>query len=108
MDHRKRQRVAASGQVLYTLGDVVLRDTLYNLSCEGCMIEADHGLATIDDEIEITLLQDVVVSGAVVWVKEDGFGVDFHCPIGEATVKYFRLTDWAEQREEAPADGIGR
>lgn len=108
MDHRKEQRVAAGGYVLYSLGDVVLRDALHNLSCEGCMIEADHGMAEIGDEVEITLLQGVVVSGAVAWIKDNGIGVAFHRPIGDATVRYFRLTDWAEQRDDEPTDGFGR
>ena len=108
MDHRKEQRVAASGHVLYSLGDVVLRDTLYNLSGEGCMIEADHGMADVGDEVEITLLQGVVVGGSVIWVKDGSFGVRFHRPIGEATVKYFRLTDWSQPSIDEPTDGFGR
>ena len=108
MDQRLNDRHPTETDVLYSLGDVVLRDKLCNLSREGCMIHTDYSEVTQGESVEITLVDGVKAQGHVVWTRAEGFGVKFTKPIGEATLKYFQLPTF-EEAECAPlTDRFGR
>lgn len=108
MDQRHDFRVAASGRIDCRIGQRTLEGALYNLSQVGCMIESTGELPDVGEPVEITLLRDVTARGRVAWVRSGGFGVTFDQKIGEATVRYFRLTDWSVSDDIEPTDGFGR
>lgn len=108
MDNRKLSRVATEDEVAFAIDDVVRHGRMTNLSVEGCRIAWPGADEVMGAPVEVTLLQGVVVSGTVVWRDADAIGVTFAKTLPEATVRYFRLSDWVQPQQVIPTDSFGR
>ena len=105
MNQRHQDRVPAGGRVSLTFGDRVTEEFLYNLSPLGCMVERHAAAIGLGGRVEVGFGTNIRVSGRVVWVSREAIGICFDHPIDDATIDYFRLTDWTTP---APPEAVAQ
>ena len=64
----------------------------YDISTDGCMLEASNGYCEPGDEIELTFGL-TLLRGRVVWVKHRNAGVQFAARVSADTIKAIIATD---------------
>ncbi len=94
MNQRNQDRVPASGRISLAFGHRVTSEFLYNLSSLGCMVERREAAVALGSRVEVGFTETLRETGRVVWVSREALGICFDRPIDDATIDYFRLTDW--------------
>ena len=82
---------------------------MYDLSVDGCMIDAADLEVTAGDPIVLDLLDERSTSGEIVWEKAGCAGVRFTEPLHPVIVQYLGFRQPADPfRAKLPRDRFGR
>ena len=63
--------------------------TIYNLSCGGCMVEANSDDLQEGESLEVFLGPQISMPGTVAWRVENNIGIKFLLPVHQAVVETF-------------------
>ena len=87
MDERIFQRVVVDLEFDARVSDVPCRAFVYDLSCDGCMIEVQGGQFERGDRVILDFRPLSRVAGRLVWCIGRNCGVQFDQPLHEITVE---------------------
>lgn len=92
MDERSYKRVEVDLDVAASVGTRSMRAMIYDLSMDGCLIEACDGpLPAESSAIDLHILDGQVTRGTLVWTKGNFGGVKFAELMHEAWVQHLGL-----------------
>lgn len=109
MKSRASERVVADREVTCRFGGRKSIVLMYDLSVDGCMIDATDLEVTAGDPILLDLLDERSTSGEVVWQKAGCAGIRFAEPLHPVLVQYLGFRQPAEPfQAKLPRDRFGR
>ena len=100
MDERAYKRVVVDLDVAASVGTRSMRAMIYDLSMDGCLIEAcDHPLPVQSSAIDLHILEGEVTRGTLIWTKGNFGGVKFADLMREAWVQHLGFRPRAQTRD---------
>jgi hypothetical protein len=81
LERRAAERLKIQAVVDLRFGEHSERVMAYDLSTDGCMLEADKAALHADADVALTFPNGVSASGRVVWTKHRNTGVQFAEPM---------------------------
>ena len=94
MDRRDEPRHRTRDDIPLAVGGRMLRCTVKNLSARGCLVESPGLIAEVGDPVQVTLMDEVLVTGEIAWQMGASTGIRFHQPVADAVVRWYALDDW--------------
>src|SRR5688572_9358296 len=77
LERRAAERLKIQAVVDLSVGERSARATAYDLSTDGCMLEAQKDLLEAGSDVALTFPNGFSASGKVVWTKHRNAGVQF-------------------------------
>ncbi len=89
-------------------GDLSLPVRMHDMSVDGCRVECDVSTLAANDQVELTLIQEVSISGTIRAKHGDTLNIAFDRPVNEVLLRYFHFDKNAKTEDSKPTDGFGR
>lgn len=103
---RSYNRFSTDTEIKCRIEGELIRASLYNLSCGGCMIETKSDLAREGAEIDVRLNAKVIMPGKIVWRIDKNAGIKFSLPLHQKVVERFGY-DGEDFDSNDPRDRFG-
>ena len=108
-ERRKIQRERIVAQVAYRSGWKSDQAFVYDLSTNGCMLEASAGFVEPGDTILVRFTSRVAVEGKVIWHERRNAGIEFAEPVHPLIVAHLTFReDKSELHGSYGRDQFGR
>ncbi|MEZ5680694.1 MAG: PilZ domain-containing protein [Erythrobacter sp.] len=79
-----------------------------DMSSEGCKLTVSGSVPGVGEPLDLTLMEDLVVSGKARWVIANVVGVEFDRPVIDAVVRFFGLPSALPTASDVTTDNFGR
>jgi hypothetical protein len=106
VDRRGAQRLPAAIELRLALGDHWESAVAYDISTDGCLIEAHSGLLVPGDTIQIEFPGMRLVCAQAVWTKHRNAGLQFGTPLPHGAVLKLAQGNGAQSRSVASTPGL--
>lgn len=105
---RAFDRQSTDGRIDYIYGGVRHSAHLRDMATTGCQLSLAGVVPETGDQLKLVLLEDLEVSGTIVWTNGDTVGVKFDLPVIEAVVRFFGLSGLTPSATDVTKDSFGR
>lgn len=102
------ERQPANGAIEYSYKGANYAARLSDMTREGCRLSMSGAIPGVGDALDLTLMEDLVVTGRVMWSVDDVAGLLFEKPVVDAVVRYFSFSMGHPIELDVTMDGFGR
>lgn len=108
VERRKSERVSTHGDIVLVAGELSLPVQMHDMSVDGCRVECDAATLATDDQVELTLIQEISITGTIRAKHGNTLNIAFNHPVNEVLLRYFRFDKNAVDKDIKPTDSFGR